>query len=190
MELREAIRARRTVRKFLQKPIPRELILDWIDCARLSPSASNRQPIRYAVIDDPALTEKVFPLTRWAVLLGPEGTPGPGERPTAYILMMTDRTIAPKGNAHDVGAVAQTLQLLATAHGVGCCWMGAIEREPILAIAGINPERYQLDTLLAIGYAAENPVFEDAPDGDVRYYRDDTGRHHVRKLPLHDVLLK
>ncbi|NLG38008.1 MAG: nitroreductase family protein [Clostridiales bacterium] len=189
MDIREAARARRTVRRFSQKPIDRALLVDWVDCARLSPSASNRQPLRYRIIDDPARAERIFPLTRWAALLGPQGTPTPGERPTAYILLLADRTVAPGGCAHDTGAAAQTIQLLATGHGVGCCWMGAIDRDAILAAEGLDPERYALDTLLALGYAAEEPVFEDAPDGDVRYYRDETGRHRVRKRTLGDVLI-
>lgn len=189
MDVREAVRSRRTVRKFAQRPVPRELLTDWVDCARLSPSAANRQPLRYRIVDDPALAGKIFPLTRWAGLLGPAGTPGPGERPTAYILLLTGRESAPGGSPHDAGAAAQTIQLLAAAHAVGCCWMGAIEREAILALCGLDPERFALDSLLAMGYAAERPVFEDADDGDTRYYRDETGRHYVRKLPLRDVLV-
>jgi nitroreductase len=49
----EAIRQRRSIRKFLNKPVPREMIDDILEAARLAPSGSNRQPWRFLVVTDP-----------------------------------------------------------------------------------------------------------------------------------------
>ncbi|HHF43619.1 MAG TPA: nitroreductase, partial [Candidatus Aminicenantes bacterium] len=55
---------RRSIRRFLESPIPREKILLCLEAARWAPSAENVQPWRFLVIDDPEVkqrfAEKVF----------------------------------------------------------------------------------------------------------------------------------
>jgi nitroreductase len=50
----EAIRQRRSIRKFRDDPVPREMIDEILEAARLAPSGSNRQPWRFIVVTDPA----------------------------------------------------------------------------------------------------------------------------------------
>lgn len=50
----EAIRQRRSIRKFLDKPVSDEIILELLEAARLAPSGSNRQPWRFIVVTDPS----------------------------------------------------------------------------------------------------------------------------------------
>jgi nitroreductase len=49
----EAIRQRRSIRKFIDDPVPREMIDEILEAARLAPSGSNRQPWRFLVVTDP-----------------------------------------------------------------------------------------------------------------------------------------
>jgi nitroreductase len=53
LTVREAIQQRRSIRKFLDKPVPAEMINEILEAARLAPSASNRQPWRFIVVTDP-----------------------------------------------------------------------------------------------------------------------------------------
>ena len=55
----ECIRQRVSCRRFQETPIPREDIRRVVDLARFSPSWKNTQPVRYIVIDDPALKERM-----------------------------------------------------------------------------------------------------------------------------------
>lgn len=57
--LLELARRRRSVRWFLQRPVPRELLDRAMDVARLSPSACNRQPFVFRFLDDPDLVRRV-----------------------------------------------------------------------------------------------------------------------------------
>ncbi len=57
--LLDLIRKRRSVRNYLDKPIPKEDILKCIEAARLAPSACNAQPWKFIVIDDRELKSKV-----------------------------------------------------------------------------------------------------------------------------------
>jgi len=53
LTVREAIRQRRSVRRFRDEPVPDEIIREMLEAARLAPSASNRQPWRFIVVTDP-----------------------------------------------------------------------------------------------------------------------------------------
>ncbi|MCM8817712.1 MAG: nitroreductase family protein [Candidatus Omnitrophica bacterium] len=66
METMEAIRKRRTIRRFLQKPIPFDILSQLVDAARLAPSGGNLQPWEFLVIDDQNLLEPVFSTLAWA----------------------------------------------------------------------------------------------------------------------------
>ena len=50
MELKETIKNRRSIRKYKNTEISKEIIEDLIDCARLAPSAKNRQPWKFVIV--------------------------------------------------------------------------------------------------------------------------------------------
>ena len=86
MEVYEAIKKRRSVRKFIQdRKIDREVLERLIEAARLAPSASNIQPVKYVIVDDEKLAEEIFRHVRWAAYVAPRRTPKEGERPVAFI---------------------------------------------------------------------------------------------------------
>ena len=60
LTLMEAIRRRRSIRKFKPDPIPDEIINQILEAARLAPSASNRQPWRFQIVKSPILREKIY----------------------------------------------------------------------------------------------------------------------------------
>jgi len=53
LSVKEAIRSRRSIRKFKQDPVPKDVIDELLESARLAPSASNSQPWRFMVVTDP-----------------------------------------------------------------------------------------------------------------------------------------
>ncbi len=65
MDLQEAIFSRRTVRKFLKKPVPREIVEKIIDAARYAPSACNLQLWEFVAVDDPELIGQIAEETRF-----------------------------------------------------------------------------------------------------------------------------
>ncbi|MFC1895223.1 nitroreductase family protein, partial [Thermodesulfobacteriota bacterium] len=62
-QLMGLMRSRRSVRKFLRKPVERDLIEKVIEAGRFAPTGGNRQPIRYAVVHTPEKMETVRNLT-------------------------------------------------------------------------------------------------------------------------------
>jgi len=61
----EKIRKRRTIRKYLHKTVPEEVLLKCVDAARLSPSGANMQPLSYIIVNNQKLLKKVFSTLSW-----------------------------------------------------------------------------------------------------------------------------
>jgi len=73
--------------------------------------------------------------------------------------------------------------------GLGGCIIGTIQRDELRKALDI-PSRYEILLVLALGKAKEKVVIEIvAPTGDVRYWRDDKGIHHVPKRPLDEIII-
>ena len=189
MDLHEMVLKTRSYRRFDQtKAIAAETLVKLVDMARQTGSAANRQPLKYIVCAEAQTNAKLFAHLRWAGYLQGWGGPVEGERPTGYIIMLTDTEIN-KEAATDVGIAAQTIMLGATEAGLGGCMLGAINRDEIRKLFGV-PERHTISLVLALGVPVESVVLEPVgPSGDIKYYRDEKQVHHVPKRALDEVLL-
>jgi len=189
MDLRELVLKTRSYRRFYEDvPVPRQTLRELVDLARQTASAANRQPLKYWLSWEPEMNQKIFPCLAWAAYLKDWGGPAEGERPSAYIIILGDTEIAKDFNL-DPGIAAQTIMLGATERGFGGCMIASIRRE-ILREALDIPERYQILLVLALGKPKEKVVLEPVgPDGDIRYYRDSEGVHHVPKRSLDEIIL-
>ena len=183
--LYEIIAGRRTIRRFRPEPVSRELLERLVDVGRLAPSAANLQPLEFFVVDDAKLKAEVFPCLKWAAYIAPEGDPRPGEEPAAYIVTLANTKIREKMFEYDVGAAMENMILAALDEGVGSCWMLSIDRDTLRTILGV-PEHYRIDSVLALGYPAEDPAAEVMGES-CRYWKDEAGRLHVPKRPFGSV---
>jgi nitroreductase len=173
---------RRTIRKFKPDPVPRELLERLVNAARLAPSAANVQPLEFIVVDGAAARAEVFPLLKWAAYIAPAGDPGPGEEPSAYVVTLVNSKLREKMFEYDVGAAMESMILVALSEGVGACWMLSIDRDKLRAALGV-PDDYRIDSVLALGYPAEEPAAEVMGES-CRYWKDGAGRLHVPKRAL------
>jgi len=186
MDTLEFILSRRTIRQFKPERVADKLLQGLADAARLAPSASNRQPLEFLVVNDESVCQKVFPHLRWAAYIAPAGNPKPGNEPTAYVIVLVNPKIREKGYEWDAGAAIENMIIAAWSRGVGSCWLLSIDREPIRKVLGI-PDRYRIDSVLALGYPAEAPKVDELVDS-VEYWKDEDGRLHVPKRRLGGVL--
>ena len=143
MDFLEFIKSRRTIRKFKDEPLTAEQLKRYIDAARVAPSAANIQPLKYIAVASPDMSEKIFPLVKWAGYLAGEYNPKDGEHPTAYIAVCADTSIRQSGYDVDMGAAVENMILAALADGVGACWMGSIDHEKISELLEI-PDNLKL----------------------------------------------
>ncbi|MCK4326115.1 nitroreductase family protein [bacterium] len=186
MKVYEAICKRRTIRRFSQEPVPKEILEKLIKAARLAPSAANLQPCEYVVVDEPGLIEQVFKTLRWAGYIVPRGDPPEGERPVAYIVVLLNKEKVKAGGERDAAASIGNIVLAALEEGIGSCWLGSIERETLRGILNI-PNRCDIDSVVALGYPKESPVVEEMKDS-IKYWKDDKNILHVPKRRLQDIL--
>ncbi len=188
MNISEAIKGRRTIRKFSQTPLSKEQLAKYIDAARLAPSAANLQPLRYVAVQSREMADKMFELVKWAGYLAPAYNPKEGERPTAYIAVCSDKNNSSGWVAADLGAAVENMILEALSDGVGACWIASVNRPEATKLLAL-PDDIYLECVVALGYPAETPKEVTITDG-IKYYVDETGTLCVPKQSLDDVLLK
>ena len=129
-----------------------------------------------------------FSTLAWAGYL--KDWPGPveGERPSAYIIILGDKRIRQSFGV-DPGIAAQSILLGATEKGLGGCIIASIKKE-VLAEALKIPEELEILLALALGKPKERVVIDPVgPDGDIKYWREADGTHHVPKRPLDEIII-
>lgn len=189
MTLRELVLKNRSYRRFHQEvPIELETLRGLVDLARTSASGANLQPLKYILSCDPEKNATIFPQLGWAAYLKDWRGPAEGERPSAYIIILGDKHIR-ESFGPDHGIAAQSILLGATERGLGGCIIATIRKEKLRRALNI-PEQYEILIVLALGKPKETVVIEAVgPDGDIKYWRDDQGTHHVPKRSLDEIIL-
>ena len=186
---RDLVLRNRSYRRFYQDvPVGRDTLEDLVDLARQTASASNRQPLKYVLCCEAERNAIVFPQLSWAGYLKDWGGPAEGERPAAYIVILGDKTVSHSFGC-DHGIAAQTILLGATEKGLGGCIIGSVREEELSKALEIPPTCEVL-LVIALGRPREKVVIEPVgPDGDIRYWRDGEGIHHVPKRSLKEIIL-
>ncbi len=189
MKIKDLVLKTRSYRRFDESHrIDYDILEGLVELARLSASGANRQPLKYLIYNSPEDCEKVFPSLVWAAYLKKWKGPGPGQRPSGYIIILGDKSISEVFGV-DHGIAAQSMMLGATEAGLGGCMIASIKRDYLRDEFKI-PEMYEILLILALGKPAEKVIIEEIRDGNVRYWRDSNDDHHVPKRPLNELILK
>lgn len=187
--IRDLVVATRSIRRFHQNvPVDQATLRELVDLARLSASAANAQPLKYMLSWEPARNARIFPLLAWAGYL--KDWPGPveGERPAGYIVILGDKRLRQSFET-DQGIACQSMLLGATEKGLGGCIIASIQRRELREALAIH-EHLEILLVIALGKPKEKVVLEPVgPDGDIKYWRDADGVHHVPKRALEDVVV-
>lgn len=188
--LKDLVRKSRSVRRFYQdQPVEMETLRELVDLARLSPSGSNLQALKFYLSNDPEKNALIFKHLAWAGYLRDWPGPEEGERPAAYIIILGDSTIS-KSFGCDHGIAAQSILLGAVEKGLGGCIIGSIQRADLSAALKL-PTQMEILIALPIGKPKETVKVEQVgPDGSVKYWRDEQQVHHVPKRALDDIILE
>ncbi len=189
LPLKSLVRKTRSIRRFdQQQAVDLSVLTELVDLARLTASTKNLQPLKYVISRTKRTNSLIFPTLAWAGYLQDWDGPEEGERPCAYIIILTDTKISQSAK-EDVGIAAQTILLGASQQGLGGCMIGSVERKHLCTILEI-PDHLEIALVIALGIPKETVVLEEAgPGGDIRYWRDASGMHHVPKRGLESILL-
>jgi nitroreductase len=188
MNIRQLIEKTRTYRRFDEKhEVTRDTLVSLVDLARLSASGANRQPLKYVLVTDPAKRADVYTCLAWAGYLTTWEGPDPGERPTAYIIILGDKEISDSFGV-DHGIAAQSIMLGATEAGLGGCIIASVKKEKLRSLLDI-PKDLEILLVLALGKPVEKVVIETLVNNNVKYWRDEQRVHHVPKRTLDEIIL-
>ena len=161
----QLVKGRRSIRRYLEKPVEREKILTCIEAARLAPSAENVQPWRFLIIDDPDLKAQfakevfsgIYFITKFAA-----------KAPVLILILAKLDIIANRigkqiQNIHyyyiDSGIAGEHIVLQAEELGLGTCWIGWFNPRKARKFLKI-PRKYKIVSLMAMGYYEKKPSRE------------------------------
>ena len=131
--LKDYIKENRTVRGFDQsEKVSTEELMDMIDCARLSSSGMNLQPLKYFIANRDSAAAILQKATKMGGRLPERHLPDAGKEPESYIVILQDPDISTSDTFTniDLGIAAQSITLAAVEKGYRCCMLGG----------GYNPE--------------------------------------------------
>ena len=189
MDFLQIVSEARTCRRFVQDARISREDLDWLTaCASRVPCGRNAQVLRYVLVSSPKKCAELFPHLRWAGALKDWNGPEDGERPTAYIAVLSPKESTALMHM-DVGIAAQTIQLAAHTRNIGCCMHASFTRPACTELLGV-PEDMQIALILAFGMAKEERRLAPMPaNGDFAYWRDAQGVHYVPKREVSELTL-
>ena len=188
--IKDLIHANRSYRRFDQEvAVEVGILRELVDLARHSASGGNLQSLKYILSSDQKTNSLIFKRLAWAAALKDWPGPEEGERPGAYIVILGDTGIN-KDFFCDHGIACQSMLLGAVEKGLGGCILGSINRDGLRKDLDIE-ERFQILLVLALGKPRETVKVEYiGPEGDIKYWRDEAGVHHVPKRPLEEIIVK
>ena len=183
----ELLKITRSYRRYDEKRrIDDNTLRTIAEAVRYAPSAANLQRVRVAIVNDSLQNKEVFDTLGFAAYLNDWKGPEDGERPAAYMVLMT--ASEPDVNlAIDIGLSAEAIILSAREMGIGACLFRSFNKDKLSLILG--RDGYSPVLVISLGYPSEEVVIDDMKDGDVKYYRDANDVHHVPKLPVSEIII-
>ena len=185
MDVKNAIRNRRSIRRFQNKPVPAEALKELADLARLYASGGNMQPMKTAIISKQENVDTVFSSLNWAMYL-PGFVIREDQRPMAYLVLLGDKSIRTPYQ-FDLGAMATTVMLAAEGFGLSSCCL-AIARKGIVRELLSLPENIEPEVVIALGYVDQQS--REIPfEGSQKYMELPNGDIRVPKRSLEETLI-
>ncbi|TGE34949.1 nitroreductase family protein [Desulfosporosinus fructosivorans] len=186
--IRELIEKNRTYRRFYQDvEVSQETLRELIDLARLSSTGGNLQSLKFFLSQTHETNTLIFKTLKWAGYFKDWDGPEEGEKPSAYVVVLHDQRIS-KGFFWDQGIAVQSILLGATEKGLGGCQFNSVDRVTLAQVLTL-PDHFEILTVIAIGKPKEVVVIEELSEsGNIKYWRDQQGIHHVPKRALDDLI--
>ena len=167
MNVFEAVRTRRSIRKYLDKPVETEKLMKILEAARLSPSANNNQPWHFIAVTDKTIRNSLFSAYQrdWFV-----------NAPVIIVACATPLKGWSRQDGEDywkvdVAIAMQTMVLVAHELGLGTCWIAAFKEDKVKEALGI-PREVHVISMTPLGYSAEKkgPVTARKPAEEIIHF--------------------
>ena len=157
MKFIELVKKRESTRKYLSKPVPREIIDQCLEAARLAPSACNSQPWSFLVVDDPNTIKKIVKKSMSGLYAMNKFV----KTAPVVIVVITEQSVYTarmggmlrnvKYNLIDIGIACEHLILQAVELDLGTCWLGWFNEKALKKVLGL-PRSTHVDVAISMGY--------------------------------------
>ena len=157
MDAIDCMKTRRSVRTYLDKPVPKEVIEDIVDCGRLAATAINIQPWIFVAVQDSVVKKRLADITDHGKFI---------EQSAVCIAVLCEDT---KYYLEDGCAAVQNILNAVRAHGLGACWVAGDKKAyaPEIMEALGAPSDFKLVALIPIGYSDQQPNPQKKPLSEV-----------------------
>ncbi len=190
--IKDLIKKNRSVRGYdNSREVTIEELREMVDCARLSASSVNMQPLKYILVNTVDGKARVLKQVSFAAKLSALKLPHRGSEPMAYIVICQDEQISKSetGFLRDVGIAAQSITLAATELGLGACMLGYFSPDKLRQALDLS-ENLKPQLVISLGKSVEAVRIVEIEEGEsTDYYRDEAGIHYVPKRKLDDVII-
>jgi len=151
MDVKKVIRVRRSIRRYKDKAVPQDKLETLLEMARLAPSAGNRQPWEFIVVQDKTAIRRIA-----------EGCRSGGFLSECPLLIVGcgDSKARPKWFALDTFIAMEHIALTAVEEGLGTCWIGYFDEDEIRHLLEI-PENLRVVAVMGVGFPDESPGPKD-----------------------------
>lgn len=153
MDVLDAIRTRKSVRKYLDKTVEEDKLLAVLEAGRLAPSASNRQEWRFIIVKDLKTKKKLAEAANSQSFVAEASV-------VIVACAKTDEHVMRCGQACypiDVAIALDHITLAAVELGLGTCWIGAFDEKEVKQILEV-PAEIRVVALMPLGYPADSSV--------------------------------
>lgn len=153
----EAVKERRSVRRFRGDPIPQATIGQLLEAAILAPTAGNCQPWRFIVVHNAEVKSRLA-----AAAYGQDFV---AEAPVVIVVcaefMRSAQRYGNRGlslySLQDTAAATQNILLAATGCGLGTCWVGAFDEGQVARVLELPTDVLRPVAMIPVGYPAVKP---------------------------------
>ena len=153
MNVSDAIRTKRAIRKFQDKPLPEDIVRVILNAGRRSQSSKNNQAWQFIAIQDKATLKALSECGEWA---------GHIAGAALCIAILTPEPTGKFQTMFDAGQAAAYMQLSAWELGIGSCPASIYDFERARAILSF-PSEWHLRIALSFGYPADEEKLSAAP---------------------------
>jgi len=160
----QEIKQRRSIRKYKNKVIDQDLIMDLLESARLAPSGNNTQPWQFIVIKDDTIRQQVMEVCNnqiwmmsapvFIVCLADTRARMKEER---FKVNENSAEMDVKRVIRDTSIAVEHIVLEAESMGLGTCWIGWYEQDDVRSVLDI-PETHFVLSILTVGYPDHSPA--------------------------------
>ncbi|NMC06850.1 MAG: nitroreductase [Candidatus Lokiarchaeota archaeon] len=142
MDVMEAILKRRSIRAYLDTPVPAKELERIATAGLMAPSASNMQPWTFVLVTDPAKRQAIGKGLQQFIAKAP-----------LIVVGTVDKQVNKSWNIVDCAIALQNMVLYCTSVGLGTCWIGAFNENSVRKACHV-PDSHEIIALLTVGYAS------------------------------------